>query len=165
MAEVESTAGATTSGEAADRNDRLLLEYLSSNDAPCPLCGYNVRGLTRPVCPECRHRLRLTVGVSDVSLKWFLAAIVPGMFSGIAAMFVAIPIIVSPLSGNGSAPGFIVATDTFGFLSGGFALFMMARRKRIVSMPARSQMWLAGIVWMIHVLAFLALLGVAFGFY
>lgn len=165
MAELQAPPDLTRSGDASDRNDRLLLEYLSSNDAPCPVCGYNVRGLTRPVCPECRHRLRLTVGASDVSLKWFLAAIVPGVFSGIAAMFLAIPIIVSPLTGNGGAPGFIIATDTFGFLSGGFALLMMARRKRIVAMPARSQAWLAAIVWMIHVLAFVALLGVAFGWY
>jgi hypothetical protein len=24
-------------------------------DVPCPLCGYNLRGLTKPRCPECGH--------------------------------------------------------------------------------------------------------------
>lgn len=160
-----STITTADSESSHERNDQLLLEYLQANDAPCPICGYNVRRLTRPVCPECRHRLRLTVGVSDVSLKWFLAAIVPGVFSGIAATFLAIPIIVSPLAGNGSAPGFIIATDVFGFASGAAALLMMANRRRLIAKPPRAQMWIAIVAWLIHILAFLTLLGHAIGWY
>ncbi len=166
MTDSQPPASATSSAsDEANRNDRLLLEYLASNDAACPVCGYNVRGLTRPVCPECRHRLRLTVGAVDVTLRWFLAAIAPGVFSGIAAIFLAIPLIVSPLTGNGSAPGFIIATDVFGFASGIAALVMMAKRKRIVAMPPGNQQMLVAIVWVVHILALLALLGVAFGWY
>ncbi len=166
MTESQPPASATTEArEETDRSDRLLLEYLVNNDAACPVCGYNVRGLTRPVCPECRHRLRLTVGATDVTLRWFLAAIAPGVFSGIAAIFLAIPLIVSPLIGNGSAPGFIIATDVFGFTSGIAALVMMAQRKPIVAMPAGNQQMLVAIVWAVHILAFIALLGVAFGWY
>ena len=28
----------------------------SAQDIPCPLCGYNLRGLTEPRCPECGYR-------------------------------------------------------------------------------------------------------------
>lgn len=166
MTESQPPASTTSSAsDEANRNDRLLVEYLANNDAACPVCGYNVRGLTRPVCPECRHRVRLTVGAVDVTLRWFLAAIAPGVFSGIAAIFLAIPIIGSPLTGNGSAPGFIIATDVFGFTSGIAALVMMAQRKRIVAMAVGHQRSLAAYMWAGHVVALLTLLGVAFGWY
>lgn len=31
----------------------LLLRYLARRSALCPSCGYNLRGLTELVCPEC----------------------------------------------------------------------------------------------------------------
>ncbi len=37
-----------------------VLALLSGGrDLPCPGCGYNLRGLPSPVCPECGRRLRL----------------------------------------------------------------------------------------------------------
>lgn len=36
-----------------------LRTFLESRDAPCPNCGYNLRGLTAEACPECKHALRL----------------------------------------------------------------------------------------------------------
>ena len=30
-----------------------LKAYLAERDAPCPGCGYNLRGVAEPVCPEC----------------------------------------------------------------------------------------------------------------
>lgn len=166
MNESDQPVSATSAGHGIpSHNDQLLVEFLESNDAACPVCGYNVRRLTRPVCPECRHRLHLTVGASDVALRWFLAMIAPGVFSGIAAIFLAIPLIVSPLTGNGAAPGFIVATDAFGFASGAAALIMMAKRSRLVAMPVAAQQRLMGGVWLIHVMALLLLLGKGFGWY
>ncbi len=160
-----SSIGTNATDKAPSHNDRLLVEFLESNDAPCPVCGYNVRRLTRPVCPECQHHLQLTVGASDVSLRWFLAMIAPGVFSGIAAVFLAIPIIVSPLAGNGAAPGFIVATDAFGFVSGAAALIMMARRRRLVAMHVAAQQRLMAAVWVVHVLALLLVMGKGLGWY
>ncbi len=79
-------------GEAtASRRQEMLLECLRDHDAACPVCGYNVRSLTRPICPECRQELVLTVGVLRLRLRWLLAAVAPGFFSGIAACFVIIP--------------------------------------------------------------------------
>jgi hypothetical protein len=30
-----------------------LLRFLATNDAPCRACGYNLRGVPTPACPEC----------------------------------------------------------------------------------------------------------------
>ena len=32
-----------------------LLALLKQQDCPCPGCGYNLRGVTQPKCPECGH--------------------------------------------------------------------------------------------------------------
>jgi hypothetical protein len=51
-----------------------LADYLSRNDAPCPNCGYNLRGLATDLCPECRERLALQVAVPDPRLGPLMAA-------------------------------------------------------------------------------------------
>ncbi len=55
----------------------LLREFLDRNDADCPLCQYNLRGLTTDRCPECGRSIELTVRVTDGSFGrwvWCLAA-------------------------------------------------------------------------------------------
>src|SRR5262245_7579202 len=77
----------------------MLIDFLREHDAACPLCGYNVRALTRPICPECKQELTLTVGMEKgrLGMGWLFAAVAPGFFSGIAAMFVLIPTLGRPL--------------------------------------------------------------------
>lgn len=36
-----------------------LIQYLAENDARCPACGYGLRGLPQPRCPECAMMLDL----------------------------------------------------------------------------------------------------------
>lgn len=44
--------------EASGHGDeRRLREYLAAHDAPCPGCGYNLRGVTAAACPECGREL------------------------------------------------------------------------------------------------------------
>ncbi len=73
--------------ETAGQDDltRLLSMFLHGRDVPCPLCGYNLRDLTQQQCPECRHELLLTVGVAKLRFLWFLLAMTPCTFAGIAA--------------------------------------------------------------------------------
>ncbi len=82
-----------------------LVEFLQDRDTPCPLCGYNLRNLTDNVCPECRHELRLTVGVTKPMFLWFLLAMTPCSFAGIAAGLTLIPVIVQWLGGGRSSAG------------------------------------------------------------
>jgi len=36
-----------------------LITYLATHDAPCPGCGYNLRGLSGSTCPECGRAIHL----------------------------------------------------------------------------------------------------------
>jgi hypothetical protein len=55
--------------------DRLI-EFLHERDEPCPQCEYNLRNLLSPNCPECGHRLKLSVTLADVYLKAWIALLV-----------------------------------------------------------------------------------------
>lgn len=37
----------------------MLRRYLADHDAPCPACGYNLRGLEGETCPECGEAVAL----------------------------------------------------------------------------------------------------------
>jgi hypothetical protein len=61
--------------ESVPSDEALLVAFLSDRDVVCPLCSYNLRGLTHPRCPECGQELRLTVGAVDVYLLAWIAAV------------------------------------------------------------------------------------------
>lgn len=147
-----------------EKRDVMLLDFLREHDAPCPLCGYNLRALTRPMCPECKQQLTLTVGMQQPRLGWLLVAIVPGVFSGFAAILLAIPIIMSTLESGVLPPWFLLATDAFGFTSGFFAIGIALRRYRFLAMPMVTQRGWAIVIWTIHILwlLYLVLLGFTF---
>jgi hypothetical protein len=134
-----------------------LLDFLKGRDAPCPLCGYNLRDLTRPECPECRQALVLSVGLARLRLGWFLTTVTPGLFSGIAAVLVLIPIVLSATSGGGRPPWPIILVDIFGWLSGFVALGIIAGRDRFLRQPVSRQVAAAVFAWLVHLAAFAAL--------
>ena len=48
-----------------------LREYLADHDAPCPSCGYNLRGAELPWCPECGRSIALSdVRAADTWWRW-----------------------------------------------------------------------------------------------
>ena len=145
-------------GEAtASRRQEMLLECLRDHDAACPVCGYNVRSLTRPICPECRQELVLTVGVLRLRLRWLLAAVAPGFFSGIAACFVLIPTMAIFFE-DGVLLLPLVGAVLFGWCSGLFAIILAAKRSRFLARSRTRQRWFALIIWMVHITAFVLLL-------
>lgn len=142
----------------------LLLQFLRDHDAECPVCGYNLRALTQPICPECGQPLALTVGVTRLHLGWLFVAIAPGFFSGISAALVLVMIGLH-LFFIGSTWTIIVLMDLFGWLSLAFAIALARHRARFLSMPTSSQVGLAIGVWIVHAaaLALFILLGRALG--
>jgi hypothetical protein len=133
------------------RAQEMLLDFLREHDTPCPVCGYNLKALTRPICPECGQELVLSVGAARLRLGWLLAAVAPGFFSGIAAIFMLVPIVGVLAFGNGRLPLLIPAVDLFGWCSGVFAIILAIKRYRFIAKPRSTQRWWALGIWFIHV--------------
>ena len=137
----------------ATRSQAMLLDFLRDHEAACPVCGYNLKALTRPVCPECGQDLMLTVGAARVRLGWLMVAVAPGFFSGIAAAFLLIPIIGRLTLGDGRTSPALNALDLFGWTSGSVAITLAAKRHRFLALPRSSQRaWAIGI-WFVHAFA------------
>ncbi|QYK47242.1 MAG: hypothetical protein KF838_10675 [Phycisphaeraceae bacterium] len=87
--------GATDAGRA-----RMLREFLASNDAACPVCGYNLRGLLHQACPECNAPLSLGVTSENLSIgPWVLAIVSFAMaagFDGVVATVLTVVMIANP---------------------------------------------------------------------
>jgi hypothetical protein len=169
--EARATARDTPTSPAAhqpnppSRAQELLLEFLRDHDAHCPVCGYNVRALTRPICPECKQELVIAVGVMRLHMGWLFAALAPGFFSGIAAFFVLIPITLQLVIGNGRPEAIPIAVDLFGWCSGAFAISLATKRIRFLALSRTRQRWIAIIIWLIHIaaLGMFILLGILYG--
>ena len=146
-------AAEVTPAPAAKGAEELLLEFLREHEAPCPVCGYNLKALTRPVCPECGQELVLAVGAARLRFGWLFAAVAPGFFSGIAAIFVLVPIVVITAIGNIKPPLRIIAVDAFGWCSGILAIVLAANRLRFTAQPLARQRWQALAIWLAHVAA------------
>lgn len=143
------------------RAQELLLEFLREHEAGCPVCGYNLKALTRPVCPECGQDLVLRVGAGRLRLGWLLVAVAPGFFSGIAAVFLLVPIVARLIVGDGRMSPGLNALDLFGWCSGLFAIVLAANAPRFLAQPRAAQRWWALGVWSVHAgaLGLLILLG------
>lgn len=132
----------------------MLLDFLRENDADCPVCGYNLRALTTPICPECGHELRLTVGATRLRMAWLFVAIAPCFFSGIAACFVFVGIVARLIWGDHRMSATLNTVDLFGFASGIFAILLTRKRLRFIKLPLATQRWVAAGVWLVHIAAF-----------
>lgn len=153
--------GVTRPANTPDPTDeqRMLLEFVFDRDVPCPRCDYNLRALTKPVCPECREELRLTVGRAKMRFGMFLAAVIPGAFSSICAILLLMMIIIEPLvQGGGKVPVEFIILDAFGWFSGLLTLGLFVQRHRFLNQSeSKQKMWIAGI-WIVHLIAFTILM-------
>jgi hypothetical protein len=144
--------------DTKDGDTGRLVEFLQDRDASCPLCGYNLRNLTDETCPECRHELRLTVGVDGVRFGWFLAAVTPSLFSGIAAVLMLILALTAQAAGAVDLPPVIYLLALVGLTSGAVGLVLIVRRHRFIRLRPQVQRTWALVAWSIHGLPFLGLM-------
>jgi hypothetical protein len=145
--------GPTTALAAAGDAREMLLAFLRQHESPCPVCGYNLKALTRPVCPECGQELVLAVGAARLRFGWLFAAVAPGFFSGIAAVFVLVPIVIVTFVAKIRPPLRFIAVDAFGWCSGVLAILLAANRLRFIAQPIARQRWQALAIWLAHVAA------------
>jgi hypothetical protein len=138
-----------------DEDDALLIHFVKHRDVQCPRCGYNLRALSQPRCPECREPLQLQVGAVPAGIGLFVMSIIPGAFSGICAFILMIPMIMVPATGGGAPPPLeFVLLDAFGWLSGLVAVAIYVARHRFVRLPRSAQIFWAILIWGVHLIAF-----------
>jgi hypothetical protein len=138
-----------------------LLRFLQERDQPCPRCGYNLRNLTTPACPECRESLRLTVGVQRLRYEWLIAALAPGIFSGMAAFFLTCVftialILEGPPGGPFPWPPIIIVS--FGWLSAFAAIVLFLRRHWLLKQSGEMLRSVTAGIWFVHVGFFIVML-------
>lgn len=95
---------------------QALLDFVAQREVPCPRCGYNLRGLTQPACPECGDKLKLTVGsLSPMNRAWLTMLSALLMPAGIGAIICVVVIMSLQHFGWGDLmPG--DAVEAFGIL-------------------------------------------------
>ncbi len=141
--------------------DADIRVFLRGRSAPCPRCGYDLRDIQFAKCPECAEPLVLKLGSPRANFAWLIVAMVPGCFSGVAACFLAVPIVMTvgrSFPGGPGIPWPIIAADLFGFLSAASVVVMYRFRDRVMAKPTRWQAAFAGIMWLDHVVAFVLFL-------
>lgn len=138
-----------------------VIAFLEGRSYPCPRCGYDLRDIQSPRCPECAEPLVLQIGSTKPRFGWLVFAMAPGCFSGVAAFFVLVPVIFTitrPLPPGQPFPWPILAADVFGFCSAASVAFMYRHRRRIMSWVPRRQGFFAAGVWATHILMFVLLI-------
>lgn len=146
--------------------DRMLLDFVRGRDIECPLCGYNLRDLTKTTCPECEQTLQLRVGVQRLTLLPFLMAIAPGIFAGPCAVFLTVMLSVNFIANGGRFVGVplqIICLDLMGWLSALFTIGLIVKRQRFLKATLPKQRALVATIWFVHFMAFLVLMILVFG--
>ena len=82
-------------------DERALIDFLRDRDIACPLCGYNLRHLRSPRCPECGRELELRVGLSEPrQAAWLTAQIAVSAAAGVGVLVVIMWIVQGWPTGN-----------------------------------------------------------------
>ncbi|MBX3351685.1 MAG: hypothetical protein KF684_02025 [Phycisphaeraceae bacterium] len=158
---------APTTSPSRPPDDAEVVAFLRGRSAPCPRCSYDLRDITTARCPECAEPLVLKVGSPQARFGWLVLAMAPGCFSGVAALFVAVPVGLTLIRffppGQG-APWPIIVADAFGFLSAASVVIMYRHRHRFMAWKPARQRTVAVSIWGAHVLMF-ALVLLALGYW
>ncbi len=89
-----------TTEQPSHETPTLLLAFLADRDEPCPVCGYCLRALSAPRCPECGAPLELRVGSPQLRVgPWVLAIVSCALalgFDGVFATMMAVALAISP---------------------------------------------------------------------
>jgi hypothetical protein len=139
-------------------NDAALAVWLSTNDAPCPVCTYNLRGLGVPRCTECSAPLHLCVGSDNlIAAPWVIAVLSFGLgigFDSVVGLILTVMLTVSFFVEGGPPPGlfqvFIAIAAGFWTLVGlgVLAIWLLFRRRRPwLRRPPRSQWRMAVLIF------------------
>lgn len=137
----------------------MLCAYLADHDAPCPICGYNLRGVTLGVCPECECPIELGVSSSSSFLgAWLLALLafaMPLSFDLLVGLMMTVGVV---MSGGENAEGvfLMVSLVTLTMVCVGMLWVLVARKRDWLRMSRRKQWRVAwtmfAAVFLVHLL-------------
>ena len=64
--------------------DESLVQFLATHDAPCPKCGYTLRSVESPTCPECGLQLEVALLPNRQSATpWCALLVAVSLLSGV----------------------------------------------------------------------------------
>jgi hypothetical protein len=134
-----------------------LSEYLRSRDVPCPLCHYNLRGLSATRCPECGRELRLGVWLAEPRQAAWVVALVPVLLGAGIGLLV---LLATLLHGWSTAEGAVVSATYIYFLACiPAALLLIMRRRRFLQLGEAFQWIIAAAACLVQVAALLLVMG------
>ena len=148
--------------ESTPVETEMLLAFIRDRDASCPNCGYNIRDLTKPICPECKEDLVLKVGSRIYPIRWLQITVAPGIFTGITSVVMLVIVMLKGSLPNPIPPVAIVLS-TFFALSAVTAVAIIIMHKRFIRQPQPRQVLWATAIWVVHLTAFFIFLAY-FGF-
>ena len=132
----------------------MLLAFLRDHDAPCPVCGYNLRHLTVPRCPECGRELKLSVGATEPYLRGWIALIIPILLSAGMGVFILLITMMAgrwPERGDRTLMNAVLIFWVANIPIGGLAIGM---RKTFMRWNKELQLGMAVAWWLLAVTAF-----------
>lgn len=135
----------------------LLLHFLAHRDHACPKCDYNLRNLTRPICPECGEALALTVGRRKIRDSLIFLVLAPCIFSSICTILLNGLIAYLWYGYGDSPPMWVWGVDGFGMSSGIGGLLLFVKRRAFMKLDRGVQLLWALLGWAIHIAVFVVL--------
>ena len=127
-----------------------LLAHLADHDAECPVCGYGLRGITSPICPECAAPLHLAVASERTGVgPWLVGVIACALalgFDAVVFVLIAGGATVTYASRGVLPLQPVVMGGLFGAfaLASGIALGAVLRSRRSWARRPRRSQWVTG---------------------
>ncbi len=143
--------------EPVEDETECLLRFLQGRDHACPKCNYNLRDLTRPICPECGEELKLTVGRRKTGDALFILTLAPCIFSSICTILLNGLIAYVWYRSGESPPPWVWGVDGFGMSSGLGGLLLFVRRRAFMKLDRGVHLRWALLAWAIHIAVFVVL--------
>lgn len=145
----------------------LLFTFLASRDFPCPICRYNLRGLTTNRCPECSAPLELAVASPNLHLGPFVLTIVSfslaaGFDLVVSTMLGVMTLISANLAASATwiAPAIVFCILTVAGLTCLAGVIVLVRRRQRWNRLTLRKQWLISILTFLGVGISHAVLGV-----
>jgi hypothetical protein len=145
----DSSPSGALSYEQAPSEEDLRRAYLDRFDAPCPVCGYNLRKLTADICPECGQRFVLQVGTINAPIAPLVALLAPSLLVlGLAIAFSLFWAMLGPPGPRDKV--WVVPGMVSGYCQSPVILWIMHRARGSRLPKGRRLLAMAAVSWLIN---------------